>query len=151
VKEVSKIRKIAFVGDHQPHKCGIATFTSDLIAAVASVHPQSQCLAVSVNHIPGGYEARAPISTTSILKHKQPSPPAWRPIALRQTFGGTNKRNVPLTGSSAGTIWESNFTLPRRAAVAMACTSTGSTGTRELNPLWRSSFLWRRCDWRKMS
>src|SRR5437870_9374169 len=52
----SKVRKIAFVGDHLPRKCGIATFTSDLLAAVADAHPQSQCLAVSVNDIPGGYE-----------------------------------------------------------------------------------------------
>jgi len=44
------------VGDHLPRKCGIATFTSDLLAAVASAHPLSQCLAVSVNDIPGGYE-----------------------------------------------------------------------------------------------
>jgi glycosyltransferase involved in cell wall biosynthesis len=56
MKEVSRLRKIAFVGDHLPRKCGIATFTSDLLAAVASVHPQSQCFAVSVNDIPGGYE-----------------------------------------------------------------------------------------------
>src|SRR5690349_19711545 len=52
----TKVRKIAFVGDHLPRKCGIATFTSDLLAAVASSHPQSQCLAVSVNDLPGGYE-----------------------------------------------------------------------------------------------
>src|SRR5207248_11021844 len=52
----SKVRKIAFVGDHLPRKCGIATFTSDLLAAVQSARPQSQCLAVSVNDIPGGYE-----------------------------------------------------------------------------------------------
>ena len=50
----SKVRKIAFVGDHLPRKCGIATFTSDLLAAVASAHPQNRCLAVSVNDIPGG-------------------------------------------------------------------------------------------------
>src|SRR5712692_9319487 len=56
MEEGSKIRKIAFVGDHLPRKCGIATFTSDLLAAVASAHPQSQCLAVSVNDIEGGYE-----------------------------------------------------------------------------------------------
>ncbi|MGD0299876.1 MAG: glycosyltransferase family 4 protein [Bryobacteraceae bacterium] len=56
VKETSKVRKIAFVGDHLPRKCGIATFTSDLLAAVASAHPESQCLAVSVNDIPDGYE-----------------------------------------------------------------------------------------------
>ena len=56
MKETSKVRKIAFVGDHLPRKCGIATFTADLLAAVAGAHPQSQCLAVSVNDIPGGYE-----------------------------------------------------------------------------------------------
>ena len=56
MNSASKVRKIAFVGDHLPRKCGIATFTSDLLAAVAAAHPQSQCLAVSVNDIPGGYE-----------------------------------------------------------------------------------------------
>src|SRR5207244_3976664 len=54
--EVSKVRKIAFVGDHLPRKCGIATFTSDLLSAVAGAHPQSQCFSVSVNDIAGGYE-----------------------------------------------------------------------------------------------
>ncbi|PYY06417.1 MAG: glycosyl transferase family 1 [Acidobacteria bacterium] len=56
MKESPKVRKIAFVGDHLPRKCGIATFTSDLLAAVAAAHPQSQCFSVSVNDIQGGYE-----------------------------------------------------------------------------------------------
>ncbi len=56
MKSTSKVLKLAFVGDHLPRKCGIATFTSDLLAAVAAAYPQSQCLAVSVNDIPGGYE-----------------------------------------------------------------------------------------------
>ena len=56
MKESSKVRKIAFVGDHLPRKCGIATFTSDLLAAVAAAHPQSQCFCVSVNDIKDGYE-----------------------------------------------------------------------------------------------
>ncbi|MPY86833.1 MAG: glycosyltransferase, partial [Luteitalea sp.] len=56
MKEASRVRKIAFVGDHVPRKCGIATFTSDLLAAVATLHPQSQCFSVSVNDIKGGYE-----------------------------------------------------------------------------------------------
>ncbi|MCI0338073.1 MAG: glycosyltransferase family 4 protein [Acidobacteria bacterium] len=56
MKENSKVRKIAFVGDHLPRKCGVATFTSDLLAAVAAAYPQSQCLALSVNDIKGGYE-----------------------------------------------------------------------------------------------
>lgn len=56
MKDHSKVRKIAFVGDHLPRKCGIATFTSDLLAAVATAYPQSQCLSVSVNDVRGGYE-----------------------------------------------------------------------------------------------
>src|SRR3974377_2532596 len=56
MKSNSKARKIAFVGCALPRKCGIATFPSDLLAAVASALPQIQCLAVSVNDIPGGYE-----------------------------------------------------------------------------------------------
>ena len=56
MKEHSRVRKIAFVGDHLPRKCGIATVTSDLLAAVASAHPLSQCFCVAVNDIKGGYE-----------------------------------------------------------------------------------------------
>jgi hypothetical protein len=58
MKATSKIRKLAFAGDHLPRKCGIATFTADLLAAVASAYPQSQSqyLAVPVNDVPGGYE-----------------------------------------------------------------------------------------------
>ena len=52
----SKIRKIAFLGDYLPRKCGIATFTSDLLTSVATEHPQSQCFAVPVNDIEKGYE-----------------------------------------------------------------------------------------------
>ena len=56
MKETSKVRKIAFVGDHLPRKCGIATFTANLLDAVQTAHPYSQCLAVSVNDVQGGYE-----------------------------------------------------------------------------------------------
>ena len=52
----SRIGKIAFLGDYLPRKCGIATFTTDLLAAVAAEHPQCQCFAVPVNDIEGGYE-----------------------------------------------------------------------------------------------
>jgi len=52
----SKVRKVAFVGDHLPRKCGIATFTSDLMEAVATAFPQSQCFCVSVNDVKGGYD-----------------------------------------------------------------------------------------------
>lgn len=52
----SRVSRIAFVGDHLPRKCGIATFTADVLAAVANAYPQSQCLCVAVNDIKGGYE-----------------------------------------------------------------------------------------------
>ncbi len=47
---------IAFLGNYVPRKCGIATFTSDLLGAVAGRHPQSQCFAVTVNDVDGGYQ-----------------------------------------------------------------------------------------------
>src|SRR3984957_3052462 len=56
LKEIPKIRKIAFVGDHLPRQCGIATFTTDLLSAVQNAYPQSQCLCVSVNDIEDGYD-----------------------------------------------------------------------------------------------
>src|SRR5438093_4688287 len=52
----SEIRKLAFVGDYLPRKCGIATFTSDLCEAVAAEHPGAQCFVVPVNDVEGGYE-----------------------------------------------------------------------------------------------
>jgi glycosyltransferase involved in cell wall biosynthesis len=56
VEPASEIRKIAFLGNYLPRKCGIATFTSDLLSAVATTHPQSECFALPVNDLPGGYE-----------------------------------------------------------------------------------------------
>ena len=56
MKEASKIRKIAFLGGFSPRICGIATFTSDLLAAVAAEYPQGQCFSVAVNDIKGSYE-----------------------------------------------------------------------------------------------
>src|SRR2546426_717016 len=52
----SNIRKIAFLGDYFPRKCGVATFTTDLLGAVAAECPESHCFAVPVNDIKRGYE-----------------------------------------------------------------------------------------------
>ena len=49
------VRTVAFLGDYLPRKCGIATYTSDLLGAVAARHPESQCFAVPVNDIEGCY------------------------------------------------------------------------------------------------
>ena len=51
-----KIRRIAFLGDYLPRKCGIATFTSDLLNAVAAEQPQTECFAVPINDREAGYE-----------------------------------------------------------------------------------------------
>jgi glycosyltransferase involved in cell wall biosynthesis len=56
VKIASSIQTIAFLGNYLPRKCGIATFTSDLLGAVAARHPQSRCFAVPVNDIDGCYQ-----------------------------------------------------------------------------------------------
>jgi len=56
VPTTSEIHRIAFWGDYLPRKCGIATFTSDLLTSVAAEYPQTECFAVPVNDREGGYE-----------------------------------------------------------------------------------------------
>lgn len=51
----SDLRKIAFVGDYPPRKCGIATFTHDLRNAVAQL-ATTDCIVVPVDDIAGGYD-----------------------------------------------------------------------------------------------
>jgi glycosyltransferase involved in cell wall biosynthesis len=52
----SEIRKIAFVGDYLPRKCGIATFTHDMYESVANRYPDAECFVVPVNDRPEGYD-----------------------------------------------------------------------------------------------
>ncbi|MCU0785532.1 MAG: glycosyltransferase family 4 protein [Verrucomicrobia bacterium] len=61
MQEPSAIRKIAFLGDYLPRKCGIATFTTDLRCAVAAEFPAIQCLVVPVNDLAGGYDYPAEV------------------------------------------------------------------------------------------
>jgi glycosyltransferase involved in cell wall biosynthesis len=56
VRTEPNIRTLAFLGDYLPRKCGIATFTSDLLRSVAARHPRANCFAVSVNDIEGCYQ-----------------------------------------------------------------------------------------------
>ena len=50
----SKIKTIAFLGDYLPRKCGIATFTSDLVKSVATNQPEIECFVLAVNDIEAG-------------------------------------------------------------------------------------------------
>jgi glycosyltransferase involved in cell wall biosynthesis len=52
----SPVRRVAFVGNHLPRLCGIATFTTDLRAAVAARYPGTECFALPVNDVKGGYD-----------------------------------------------------------------------------------------------
>jgi glycosyltransferase involved in cell wall biosynthesis len=47
--------KIALIGNHLPRRCGIATFTTDLLAGLAEENPSGECWAVVMNDIPEGY------------------------------------------------------------------------------------------------
>jgi glycosyltransferase involved in cell wall biosynthesis len=53
---VSEIRKIAFLGDYPPRRCGIATFTSDLRNALARLRPDIESFTIPVNDVENGYE-----------------------------------------------------------------------------------------------
>src|SRR5262245_10379464 len=51
-----EFRKVAFIGDYLPRKCGIATFTGDLRAAVAAQYPEVDCIVAPVDDVEGGYD-----------------------------------------------------------------------------------------------
>jgi len=54
--QVANIKQIAFLGDHLPRQCGIATFTSDICDAIATEFPECQCIVGAVNDRPEGYD-----------------------------------------------------------------------------------------------
>ena len=76
---------LAFLGNYLPRKCGIATFTSDLLGAVATRHRQSQCFAVPVNDIEGCY--RYPDVVRCEIEEQDPD-------SYRRAAGFLNVSNV---------------------------------------------------------
>lgn len=50
------IRKIAFIGNYLPRRCGIATFTTDLCETFAAMKPSVQFFAIPVTDIEEGYD-----------------------------------------------------------------------------------------------
>ncbi len=49
-------RRIAFLGDYVPRRCGIATFTHHLCEAVAGQAPDAKCIVIAVNDHPDSYD-----------------------------------------------------------------------------------------------
>ncbi len=45
------IRRIAMLGNHLPRQCGIATFTTDLSAAIAGLSSQLDCFVLAMNDV----------------------------------------------------------------------------------------------------
>ncbi len=52
----SSNKRIAFVGNYLPRRCGIATFTTDLCEAIAADREGTTCIALPVNDTEDGYE-----------------------------------------------------------------------------------------------
>ncbi len=50
------IKRVAFIGNYLPRKCGIATFTTDLCEALADEYEDTSFIALPVNDIDGGYQ-----------------------------------------------------------------------------------------------
>ena len=49
LSDESGIRRLAVLGNHLPRQCGIATFTTDLSDAIASVEPEIDCFVLAMN------------------------------------------------------------------------------------------------------
>jgi len=59
--KTSKQNSIAFIGNYLPRKCGIATFTTDLLEAISAESPDIDGWAVVMNDVPDGYDYPAEV------------------------------------------------------------------------------------------
>ncbi len=50
-----RVRSIALIGDYPPRRCGIATFTCDVRAAMQDARPEARCDVYAVTDIEGAY------------------------------------------------------------------------------------------------
>jgi glycosyltransferase involved in cell wall biosynthesis len=70
----NNIKKIAFIGNYLPRRCGIATFTTDLCEAFAALSPSVQLFAIPVTDIEEGYaypeRVRFEIKEQDIISYK---------------------------------------------------------------------------------
>ncbi len=51
----TSLRKLAFIGNYVPRRCGIATFTTDVCESVAREAPDVDCVAAAMNDTAEGY------------------------------------------------------------------------------------------------
>lgn len=60
IEQINKRRrgpqKVCFIGSYLPRRCGIATFSNDLLTALAAEAPATEFWSAAVNDVPGGYD-----------------------------------------------------------------------------------------------
>lgn len=50
------LQRVAFIGNHLPRRCGIATFTHELHRAVSTARPGLETCVVAMNDTGGTYD-----------------------------------------------------------------------------------------------
>jgi hypothetical protein len=90
MEAASEIRKIAFLGDYLPRKCGIATFTSDVLSAAAA-----DLYERSTDSCHREWPLRPDVSP--FLTHRIPPPVR---TALSKLQAHENAKNIPQHGTA---------------------------------------------------
>jgi hypothetical protein len=139
VRTEPNIRTLAFLGDYLPRKCGIATFTSDLLRSVAARHPRANCFAVPVNDIEGCYQypdvVRFEIEEQNLNSYRHAADPKaiaqevtglLRDATRRKTMSANAyKLGRSMVWSSTAGLYMRSFELARRQRTA--ATRKGAT------------------------
>jgi hypothetical protein len=60
-QKMKRLQRIAFIGNHLPRRCGIATFTHDLHRAVAETRPDLDTCVVAMNDPGRTYDYPGPV------------------------------------------------------------------------------------------
>ncbi|UCG69981.1 MAG: glycosyltransferase family 4 protein [Thermoplasmata archaeon] len=75
IKYHEELNSIVFIGNYLPRRCGIATFTTDLLGAVSAEITNGKCSAIVMNDIPEGYvyppQVRFEINQNKLSDYKQ--------------------------------------------------------------------------------
>ena len=58
---MNRLKRIAFIGNHLPRRCGIATFTHDLHRAVSDARPDLDTCVIAMNEPGGVYDYALPV------------------------------------------------------------------------------------------
>jgi glycosyltransferase involved in cell wall biosynthesis len=73
--KTTSLDTIAVLGNHLPRHCGIATFTTDLSAALASEYPQLECFVLAMNDARKRYaypaRVRFELSATDLVSYRR--------------------------------------------------------------------------------